>query len=108
MALIGIVIDDMFEDIEYTAPAKAFKDAGHSLTHIGLKKDHIVKGKRKRIPVKIDQSISNVDIDSIDAILIPGGYSPIIFVVIQQLLNLLKIISQLKNPYLPFVMHYRY
>ena len=40
MALIGVVIDEMFEDVEYTKPAKAFKDAGHSLTHIGLRKDH--------------------------------------------------------------------
>jgi protease I len=76
MAMIGVVIDDMFEDVEYTGPAKAFKDAGHSLTHIGLKKDHIVKGKRNATPVKIDQSISNVDIGSLDAILIPGGCSP--------------------------------
>ena len=76
VALIGVVIDDMFEDVEYTEPAKIFKDAGHSLTHIGLKKDHTVKGKRNGTPVKIDQSISNVDINSLDAILIPGGCSP--------------------------------
>jgi protease I len=76
VALIGIVIDEMFEDVEYIEPAKAFKSAGHSLIHIGLKKDHIVKGKRNRTPVKIDQSISNVNIDKLDAILIPGGCSP--------------------------------
>ena len=76
MALVGVVIDDMFEDVEYTEPAKAFKAAGHSLIHIGLKKGHIVKGKRNRTPVKIDQAISQVDIDSLDAILIPGGCSP--------------------------------
>jgi protease I len=76
MAMIGVIIDDMFEDVEYIEPAKAFKDAGHSLTHIGLKKGHIVKGKRNATPVKIDQSISNVNIDSLDAILIPGGCSP--------------------------------
>ena len=76
MALIGVLIDDMFEDVEYTKPAKSFKDAGHSLIHIGLKKDHTVKGKRNATPVKIDQSISNTNIDSLDAILIPGGCSP--------------------------------
>ena len=75
VALIGVLIDDMFEDVEYTEPVKAFKDAGHSLTHIGLKKDHTVKGKRNGTPVKIDQSISNVDINSLDAILIPVSYT---------------------------------
>jgi protease I len=76
VALIGVVIDDMFEDVEYTKPAKAFLDAGHSLTHIGLKKDHTVKGKRKNTPVKIEQSISDAKIQELDAILIPGGCSP--------------------------------
>ena len=37
MALVGIVIDDMFEDVEYTEPSKAFKEASHSLIHIGLR-----------------------------------------------------------------------
>ena len=36
----------------------------------------MLKGKRKRTPVKIDKSISEVDINSLDAILIPGGCSP--------------------------------
>lgn len=76
MALVGVVIDEMFEDIEYTKPANAFKDSGHSLIHIGLRSGQIVKGKRKRTPVKIEQSISDADINSLDAILIPGGCSP--------------------------------
>jgi len=38
MARIAVIIDDMFEDSEYTEPAKAFKSAGHKLTHIGLKR----------------------------------------------------------------------
>ena len=76
MALVGVVIDEMFEDVEYTEPAKAFKDSGHSLIHIGLRPGQLVKGKRKRTPVKIEQSISEADINSLDAILIPGGCSP--------------------------------
>ena len=76
MALVGVVIDEMFEDVEYTKPAEAFKAAGHSLLHIGIKEGQIVKGKRKRTPVKIDKSISEVKSDNLDAILIPGGCSP--------------------------------
>lgn len=48
VALIGVVIDDMFEDVEYTKPAKAFLDAGHSLTHIGLKKESYSKRKKEK------------------------------------------------------------
>ena len=76
MALVGVVIDEMFEDVEYTKPAEAFKAAGHSLLHIGIREGQIVKGKRKRTPVKIDKSISEVKSDNLDAILIPGGCSP--------------------------------
>lgn len=76
MALVGVVIDEMFEDVEYTKPAEAFKEAGHSLLHIGIKEGQLVKGKRKRTPVKIDKSISEVKSDYLDAILIPGGCSP--------------------------------
>jgi protease I len=76
MALIGVLIDEMFEDVEYTEPAKAFKEAGHYITHIGLRKGQLVKGKRKRTLVKIDQSISEAKPESLDAILIPGGCSP--------------------------------
>ena len=75
MALIGVVIDEMFEDVEYTEPAKAFKKAGHSLIHIGLRAGQVVKGK-KGTHVKIDKSISDVNPHSLDALLIPGGYSP--------------------------------
>ena len=76
MALVGVVIDEMFEDVEYTKPAEAFKEAGHSLLHIGIREGQLVKGKRKRTPVKIDKSISEVKSDNLDAILIPGGCSP--------------------------------
>ena len=48
MALVGVVIDEMFEDVEYTEPAKAFKDAGHSIIHIGLRAGQLVKGKKKK------------------------------------------------------------
>ena len=76
MAHIAVIIDDMFEDSEYTEPAKAFKAAGHELTHIGLKKNTSVKGKTKGTKVKIDKSVNEVLVEDFDALLIPGGYSP--------------------------------
>ena len=57
-------------------PAKAFAEAGHSLLHVGLKKNNTVKGKRDIATVKIDESFSDVKPDNFDAILIPGGCSP--------------------------------
>jgi protease I len=76
MSKIAVIITDMFEDVEYTEPAKAFKKEGHELVHLGLKKGETVKGKKDGTKVKIDKAIADVSVNDFDALLIPGGYSP--------------------------------
>lgn len=76
MKKIAVMITDMFEDVEYTRPAEAFREMGHTLVHVGLEKGQTVKGKHKGTSVKIDQSVSEVSADDFDALFIPGGYSP--------------------------------
>lgn len=71
---IGVMVGNMFEDVEYTKPVKAFKDAEHQLTNLGIKLG-TVKGK-KGTSVEIDEKIGESDRDSFDAIFIPGGCSP--------------------------------
>jgi len=76
MSHIAVIIDDMFEDSEYTQPAEAFKSEGHELTHIGLEAGKTVKGKKDETPVQIDKAIKDVVANDFDALLIPGGFSP--------------------------------
>ncbi|MFZ0243885.1 MAG: type 1 glutamine amidotransferase domain-containing protein [Desulfobacterales bacterium] len=76
MSKIAVIITNMFEDVEYTKPAEAFREAGHNLIHIGLKAGETVHGKKENTPVKIDKAIKDVAVDDFDALLIPGGYSP--------------------------------
>ena len=76
MSRIAVIIGDMFEDVEYTEPAKAFREKGHSLMHVGLEKGETVKGKKEGTKVKIDKAVQDVSVDDFDALLIPGGYSP--------------------------------
>jgi len=76
MSHVAVIITDMFEDSEYTEPAEAFKEAGHTLSHVGLEAGKTVKGKKSDTPVKIDKSVDSVSVDDFDALLIPGGYSP--------------------------------
>jgi len=73
---IAVIIDDLFEDVEYTQPTVAFKDAGHSLVHVGLEKGKIVIGKKRGAKVRIDAAVKDVSVKDFDALLIPGGYSP--------------------------------
>lgn len=76
MSKIAVLIDDMFEDAEYTTPAHAFKEKGHQLTHVGLEKGKIVRGKKENTEVTIDKAIDDVEVEDFDALLIPGGFSP--------------------------------
>jgi protease I len=76
MSKIAVLITDLFEDVEYTKPAAAFRKAGHDLIHIGLQAGKTVKGKTAGTPVTIDKAVKDVSVDDFDALLIPGGYSP--------------------------------
>lgn len=76
MAKIAVIITDMFEDSEYTEPAKAFNKAGHDLVHVGLKEGEVVRGKKSQTPVRVEKELKYLSINEFDALLIPGGYSP--------------------------------
>jgi protease I len=76
MEKIGVLITDDFEDSEYTRPAAAFENEGYKLIHLGLKAGAIVKGKKEGTQVAIDKTVKNISVNDLDALLIPGGYSP--------------------------------
>ncbi len=76
MSRIAVLITDMFEDVEYTEPARAFADAGHELIHVGLKAGETVRGKKGKASVRIDREVDSVSVDDFDALFVPGGYSP--------------------------------
>lgn len=65
-----------FEDVEYTDPAKAFKEEGHELTVIEMEKGKELKGKQGEATVTADASIDEVSPSDFDALLLPGGFSP--------------------------------
>lgn len=76
MSHIAVIMDEWFEDSEYTEPAEAFKAAGHRLTVVGLEAGNTVRGKKENTPVVIDLAVGKARVDNFDALLIPGGYSP--------------------------------
>jgi protease I len=76
MSKVAVILENMFEDSEYTEPAKAFTAAGHELVLVGLKAGQTVEGKKAGTRIKIDKSVSDVSVDDFDGLLIPGGYSP--------------------------------
>jgi protease I len=75
MAKIAAVLANDFEDVEFTGPAKAYKDAGHTVVVISKEKGATITGKHGA-KVTADASIDDVKPDDFDALLIAGGYSP--------------------------------
>ena len=73
---IAVLVDDLFEDVEYFQPVGAFSAAGHKIYNVGLRKGKIVKGKTEGKEVDIDESVRDIFVDEYDAMFIPGGYSP--------------------------------
>ena len=80
MKRIAVIITDMFQDVEYSQPADAFRKAGHELVNVGIvSAGSIVKGEYGTL-VQIDKPVRDVATDDFDALFIPGGYSPTNFV----------------------------
>lgn len=76
MSKIACVLTSYFEDVEYTEPAKALKDAGHEVTVISSESGQQIDGKQGEASVSADKRIEDVSADEFDAIFIPGGFSP--------------------------------
>lgn len=76
MSRIAVMVAEGFEESEYIRPVEAFKDAGHEVINVGLEAGTKVTGKHNTAIVAIDVGILDVDIDTFDALYIPGGYSP--------------------------------
>ncbi|WP_026693066.1 type 1 glutamine amidotransferase domain-containing protein [Peribacillus kribbensis] len=72
---VATLITNLFEDVEYTEPARAFKEAGHQVITIDKQSANEVTGKKGET-VKIDKGIAEVNPADFDALLIPGGFSP--------------------------------
>ena len=73
MAKVAVFLTDLFEDIEYIEPIRAFRAAGHQLTHVGLEAGETVRGFKRGIPVRIEKGVKDVSADHFDALLIPRG-----------------------------------
>ncbi len=76
MKNIAVLIDDLFEDIEYIEPVEAFKKAGHTVELVGKHASAIIHGKKENTELTIERGVKGAEVDDYDALFIPGGYSP--------------------------------
>jgi protease I len=76
MARIGFIVDEMFEDSELRVPLDRARLAGHDVVVIGVQGGKQLTGKQGLEVVRTDVGIEDVAADELDALVIPGGYSP--------------------------------
>lgn len=76
MSKIACLMTNLFEDVEYTEPANAFRDAGNEVVTIEKEADTRVVGKQGDAEETIDKGIDDVKPEDFDALFIPGGFSP--------------------------------
>jgi protease I len=76
VAKVAFLLGAQFEDSEMQKPYDAIREAGHEAVIIGLKAGERLEGKKKQASYETEKAIKDVDPDSFDAVVIPGGSSP--------------------------------
>lgn len=76
MAHVAFVLADGFEDSEFKVPYDRLRDAGHEIAVVGTEPGQEVSGKRGREMATIDSTADEVDPGAVDALVVPGGWSP--------------------------------
>lgn len=95
---VAVVLADHFEDVEFTKPVDALKEAGHDVVVIGVEAGKELVGKQGEAKIKADLSIADAKADEYDALLIPGGFSPDLLREDERFLEFVKAFDQDKRP----------
>ncbi len=72
---VAFLVDEMFEDSELRIPFERLKKAGYDVALVGREAGMPLRGKKGK-QIETEQAIADVSADEIDAVVIPGGYSP--------------------------------
>lgn len=75
MSKIAVIVTDLVEDIEFTSPVEALKEAGHEVVVVENEKGRTIEAKHGE-KIIADLGISDAKSSDFDALFIPGGFSP--------------------------------
>jgi protease I len=76
MARIAFVMDVDFEDSEFRVPYDRLRGAGHEVVIVGLERGKELRGKKGKETVRVERAAGEVRAAELDALVVPGGYSP--------------------------------
>lgn len=76
MSRIAFIVDNEFEDSEFRVPYDRLKAEGHECVIVGHQAGQKLTGKKGKEAIETEQAIEHLHADQVDALVIPGGYSP--------------------------------
>lgn len=74
-ARIVVLVENQYQELELWYPVLRFREEGADVRVVGPSTSEVYASKLG-YPAKADLTVGEVDLDSVDAIVIPGGFSP--------------------------------
>lgn len=71
---IAVLAEDLYEDLELWYPVLRFREAGADVAIVGPKRGEFTS--KHGYPVQADLAADEVDPETLDAVVVPGGYAP--------------------------------
>ncbi len=72
---IGILVEDLYNDLEFWYPYYRLKEAGAEVIVVGPGTAESHRGKQG-MQAMVDTSAASLSVEQLDGIVIPGGYAP--------------------------------
>ncbi|MGD8395631.1 MAG: type 1 glutamine amidotransferase domain-containing protein [Candidatus Eiseniibacteriota bacterium] len=72
---VGILVEDLFEELELWYPYHRLREAGYAPLLIGAERT-TYHGKRGHDPARCESAAGDVDATRLEGLVVPGGYAP--------------------------------
>jgi protease I len=72
---VAVLVEDLYEDMELWYPVYRLREEGASVVLVGPEADRTYTSKHG-YPATSDRAAGDVSPDELDALIVPGGYSP--------------------------------
>lgn len=99
---VGVLVEDLFEDLELWYPVIRLREAGAKVMLLGTSKRQF-RGKHG-LSADADTTLDDVDMDDLDGLVIPGGYAPDRLRLNEEVLELIRHMDRAGKP-LAFLCH---
>ena len=74
-ARIAVLVENQYQELELWYPVLRFREEGADVRVVGPSTDEVYASKLG-YPARADLTVDQLDLDSVDAIVVPGGFSP--------------------------------